>query len=643
MARITVTRSEKNPIIKPRPNLPWEAAATFNPSILAEDDQYHLVYRALSAQQEYCGQILKLSTVGVTTSSNETDFNHEHHHQLIVPDQEFDKFGCEDPRLTKLDGEYFIFYTAISDWPPHAENIKVAVALSDDLKTIKEKQLVTPFNAKAMVLLPEKVNGQYVAILTVNTDRPPAHVAIARFDVKEQLWDRDFWCEWYDNLADHIINLPRFNTDHVEAGAVPVKTEAGWLLIYSHIQNYFQTDQRIFGIEAVLLDTNDPQKIVGRTERPLLIPEKDYELKGMVDNVIFPSGAIIKNDELKIYYGAADTIGAQAQVKLDLLLSLLKNNSDKEILKFYKYRGNPILTPREDQPWQAQAVFNSAAIYVNNQFYLLYRAMSWDNTSTIGCAVSNDGFNFSQLSQEPIYVPRMNFETKSEPTAFSGCEDPRITKFGDRFYLFYTAYDGKNPPQVAISSISEQNFLAHNWLWSVPTLISSPGVDNKNACLFPDKIRGKFVVLHRVAGYDIALDFVENLSDLRNQGGWLEKEAALKPRPEKWDSAKVGIAGPPLKTEVGWLLIYHGVSRFDKNYRLGYMILDLEDPFNVLYRSKYPILEPQLEYEKKGMVDNVVFSCGVVEKDGLVYLYYGGADKVMCVATLELAKLLSVL
>ncbi|MBU2543609.1 glycosidase, partial [Patescibacteria group bacterium] len=82
---------------------------------------------------------------------------------------------------------------------------------------------------------------------------------------------------------------------------------------------------------------------------------------------------------------------------------------------------------------------------------------------------------------------------------------------------------------------------------------------------------------------------------------------------------------------------------FDQNYRLGYMILDLNDPFHVLYRTKYPILEPQMEFEKKGIVDNVVFSCGAVEKDGLVYLYYGGADKVMCVATMEMKKLLEVI
>lgn len=267
--------------------------------------------------------------------------------------------------------------------------------------------------------------------------------------------------------------------------------------------------------------------------------------------------------------------------------------------------------------------------------------MSWDNTSTIGCAISNDGFNFTQLTHDPIYVPRMAFESKIRPNAFSGCEDPRLTKFGDRIYMFYTAYDGERPPQVALTSISESNFLAHNWLWSEPVLISNPSIDNKNACLFPEKINDRFVVLHRCSGQDIALDYVTDPSDLKSES-FLEKEGAFSPRLDSWDSAKIGIAGPPIKTEKAWLLIYHGVSRFDKNYRLGYMLLDLNDPFHVLYRSTYPILEPQFDFEKIGIVNNVVFSCGAVEKDGLIYLYYGGADRVMCVATLATEKLLEV-
>lgn len=637
---LSVERSTHNPILKPKTDLLWEAEAAFNPSVLQDNNQFYMAYRALSLSQNYGDQVLNLSTIGLTVSPDGQEFNSGAHQQFIIPSEDFDHFGCEDPRLTKIEDEYFVCYTGLSAWPPNAESIKVAVAISDDLKTIKEKHLVTPFNAKAMALFSEKINGQYVAVLTVNTDRPPSTVAIAKFDHREQIWDPTFWQEWYAHLNEHQLYLPRFNTDHVEVGAVPVKTEAGWILIYSHIQNYFEPEKRIFGIEAALLDLNDPQQIIGQTEKPLLIPQENYELEGVIKQVIFPSGASIAGDEFKIYYGAADTVGAEASVKLELFLSLLKNSDHQGAVKFHKYRHNPILTPREDESWQAQAVFNSGALYEGGQFYLFFRAMSWDNTSTIGGAISDDGFNFTQLSHDPIYAPRMAFESKIRPNAFSGCEDPRLTKFGNRIYMFYTAYDGEKPPQVALTSISESDFLAHNWLWTEPILISNPIIDNKNACLFPEKINGRFVVLHRTAGHDIAIDFINEISDLKADA-FLEKEGALSPRPDSWDSAKIGIAGPPIKTNKGWLLIYHGVSRFDKNYRLGYMMLDLNDPFHVLYRSKYPILEPQYDFEKKGIVDNVVFSCGAVEKDGLIYLYYGGADKVMCVATLATEKLLA--
>lgn len=637
-------RASTNPLFGPSQDELWRQQAAFNPSIINDQGQFVATYRALSAPQTIGESVVDLSTVGVVESESPIDFSHHIHRQLIVPSAAFDRYGCEDPRITKIDDKYLIFYTGLSHWPPTKEGIKVCVGVSDDLVRLAAKHIVTPFNAKAMVLFPEKIGGQYVALLTVHTDDPPAHVAIARFDSLEQIWDQQYWYHWHDNLDQHIMQIPRFNSDHIEVGAAPVKTEAGWVLIYSHIQNYFTPEKRVFGIEALLLDVDDPQHIVGRTLGPLLTPDEPYELEGMVPNVIFPSGALTHEDEFYIYYGAADTTSAVASMKTKLLLSLLKNNeAEKAIHKFYKWPHNPIIHPKDDRVWQAQAVFNSAAVLADDTFHLFYRAMSWDNTSTIGLATSKDGLHFADGLLEPVYVPRSTQEQKTEPNGFSGCEDPRITKFEDRYYMFYTAYNGKNPPQVGLTSISEADLIARRWLWSEPIYISNPHIDNKNACLFPEKIDGSFVILHRTAGKDIAIDFVESLESLSDSETWLEKEAALSPREYWWDSAKIGIAGPPIATEAGWLLIYHGVSLHDKNYRLGYMILDRKDPFNVLYRSKYPILEPQYPFEKEGIVPNVVFSCGAVEKNGTVYLYYGGADRVMCVATYPVERLLSVL
>lgn len=636
MSKIIARRCERNPLLIPDEQLLWQAKAVFNASALDLGDKIALLYRAESEEQEYEGRSYRVSTIGYAQSSYENEISQIR--QFISPSTSWDRFGCEDPRVTKIDGKYLVFYTALSDFPPHADAIKVGLAISDDLETINEKHLVTPFNAKAMVLFPEKINGQYVAILTINTDRPPSSIAVVKFDHLEQIWDQQFWLNWYANYERQTLPLQRLNTDHVEVGAAPVKTEAGWILVYSHIAHYQNPERRTFGIEAVLLDLDEPTKIVGRTTEPFLKPELEYECKGLIPNVIFPSGALLKDDELRVYYGAADTVVAMAKLKINSFLSYLKQNSHLAAPKLIRFKHNPILVPNAQLSWQAQAVFNSAAVYANGRVHLLYRAMSLDNTSTIGYASSVDGFNFDEQNLEPVYIPRTNYEQKTRPNDFSGCEDPRITRFEDKYYMFYTAYNGIQPPQVALTSISVENFNRHQWLWSNPILISDPDTDNKNACLFPKKINGKFVILHRVLGQDIAIDLVDDLEF--KEGCWLEKEGLISAREGHWDSAKIGIAGPPMETERGWLLIYHGVSQEDKNYRLGYMVLDLEDPFKILYRSEYPILEPVQTWEKEGIVNNVVFSCGSVIKNDQVFVYYGGADKVMAVATIELKKLL---
>jgi len=160
---------------------------------------------------------------------------------------------------------------------------------------------VTPFNAKAMSIFPERINGKIYAMLAANTDIPPARICLAQFDEIEQVWDQDRWAKWYENYEDHSLNLLRNDRDQVEVGATPIKTEHGWLMIYAYIRNYY-SDQPVLGIEAAMLDLDDPSKVVARTDYPLLVPKEWYEKYGMVPNVIFPTGAKIEEEELVIYY-----------------------------------------------------------------------------------------------------------------------------------------------------------------------------------------------------------------------------------------------------------------------------------------------------------------------------------------------------
>ena len=133
---------------------------------------------------------------------------------------------------------------------------------------------------------------------------------------------------------------------------------------------------------------------------------------------------------------------------------------------------------------------------------------------------------------------------------------------------------------------------------------------------------------------------IDSVGDLDFGGNEkLDGEVCILTREHSWDSIRIGAASPPLRTEKGWLLLYHGVGRDDHHYRAGAMLLDLADPKKVIGRSRYPLLEPEVMYEKIGDVNNVVFPCGAVVKDNRLLVYYGGADKVVGVAVGEVEEI----
>jgi predicted GH43/DUF377 family glycosyl hydrolase len=560
-----------------------------------------------------------LSTIGKAIS---LDGKHYHNRrQLIAPQEPWEKYGCEDPRVTYFEGQYIIFYTALGGFPFNAGNIKVACALSKDLEKIDAKHLVTPFNAKAMTLFPERIGGKITAIFSAHTDEPPAKIAVVQCDKLEDLWSLSFWEKWHAELDKHVVDPRRSDHDHVEVGSPPIKTKDGWLLFYSYIQDYFAGEEkRVCGIEALLLDLKDPTKIVGRTKGPVIVPEEIYEKYGVVPNTIFPSGALLEKNRIDLYYGAADTVCARVELAV-------------------RVKENPILKPDPAHLWEKKAVFNAAAVDLNDTVHLLYRALAEDGTSVLGYAASKTGIKVSERLVEPAYIPRADFETRRGGNS-SGCEDPRLTRIGETLFLVYTAFDGVSPWRAALSSISVKDFLAKRWgKWTPPQLITPEPVQDKDACIFPEKIGGQYLVLHRIDP-QLCADFVDTLDFTKSR--ITRCIELMGPRPGMWDSEKIGIAGPPMKTERGWLLIYHGVSKTG-TYRLGAVLLDLKNPAIVISRTVDPILEPVEEYERKGQVNNAVFSCGAVVRADTLFLYYGGADTVLCVAKMSLKRLLKIL
>jgi predicted GH43/DUF377 family glycosyl hydrolase len=622
-----------NPILLPLRHHSWEAEEVFNGCPIKDGGRIHLVYRAMSNRRNNFGVEMNVSSIGYAAGRFEHPFTGRR--QLIKPGDDYDKYGCEDPRVTKMDGKYYIFYTALSRYPFTADGIKVGVAVTRDFKTV-EKHQVTTFNSKAMAMFPEKINGKYAAILTANTDQPPAKIALAFFDEEKEIWSKRYWNEWYKNIDKYRINFNQPSGDHIEMGAAPIRIKEGWLLIYSYIRNYFRGNPT-FEIRAVLLDAENPTKIIGRTENALLVPEEPYELYGKVPKIVFPSGAYIDGNNLHIYYGAADTVCCAARFLLkDVVKDLLATPENE--FSFKRYEKNPIIKPNPKHPWESKATFNAGAIYEGGKVHILYRAMSDDNTSVLGYASSKDGYTIDERLPEPVYVPREDFEKKGVPGGNSGCEDPRLIKLEDRIYMLYTAFNGLTSPGVAVTSIDRDDFLAKRWNWETPKLISVPGKDDKDAVIFPEKIKGKYYILHRLNnGIDLYsqndLNFQKD--ELSEETGWAE------PRTGKFDSRKIGINGVPIKTKYGWLALYHGVSDEDSSYRFGAFLLALDNPEEILARTENHIFEPLEEYEKSGQVHNVVFSCGSVLIDDTIFVYYGGGDTTLNVATVPLKKLLA--
>lgn len=297
---------------------------------------------------------------------------------------------------------------------------------------------------------------------------------------------------------------------------------------------------------------------------------------------------------------------------------------------------NPILTPTA-HAWENSLVFNPAAIIDNEKIYLFYRAMgSNDPVSRFGIAVGTDFVNFTR-QDKPIFS---GFNTPDDEL---GVEDGRVVKIHDTFYFVYTAVsqnkDAITPlgvpdtlvriPQIALASTKDfKTYTNHG--------IIVPNTVGKDASLFPYKINDEYWLIYR-EGVDKT--YFTKSKDLKS---WSSKEFVFDKRAGFWDSMRVGIGGPPIETEKGWLLFYHGFNE-DLIYSIGVMFLDLHDPTKVLYRSDVPILTPEEDYEKRGLVPNVIFTCGTVEKDGLYYIYYGAADKVIGLATINKSEVLSVL
>lgn len=292
-----------------------------------------------------------------------------------------------------------------------------------------------------------------------------------------------------------------------------------------------------------------------------------------------------------------------------------------------------VMKPLKDH-FGSFARFNPGVQLKNGVVHMLYRAVNSDikdgenYISYIGYAKLDTNTKILYDSNEKVIYPTL-------PEEIKGCEDPRIVEFEDSFYIFYTAFDGITA-RVAIART--EDFIQYEKLGVIKHFSW-----DKDAFIFPERINGMIAYLHRISP-NIQLDYFESFDELLSINSWTDYEhrietSVIMKSEYFWENQKIGGSVPPIKTDKGWLLLYHAVD--DKFvYRGSVALLDLENPSKVIARIPYPLLEPKEEYELYGDVNNVVFPEGAYIHEGELFIYYGAADKYIALAKIGVNELL---
>lgn len=293
-----------------------------------------------------------------------------------------------------------------------------------------------------------------------------------------------------------------------------------------------------------------------------------------------------------------------------------------------RYPQNPIIT-KDDVPFKVNSIFNPGVIKYKDQYLLLCRVEMPNGRSSFVKAISNDGYKF-KVEDKLILTPSDHKEY-SLYTEW-GIEDARIVKLEEKYFITYTGYS-KYMPLVVLSETTDfETFKVHG-------TISEPS--NKDCAIFPEKINGYYWKIDRPSAENRRDMWISKSPDLIH---WGDYQLLAEPTKGTWENDKIGLSTPPIKTDSGWLLLYHGVRGFGISslYKIGAMLLDLNNPRKIIGRTREPILSPETDYERIGDVPNVVFTCGWIEEpDGKIKIYYSGADTNICLAETSTEYLIS--
>ncbi|TAE52361.1 MAG: pesticidal protein Cry7Aa [Bacteroidetes bacterium] len=338
---------KKEGILLKKTTLPFENEGVLNPAVIREGDYVHVFYRAVSAGN--------YSSIGYCKLSGPLNVISRNDRPVMYPQFDYESHGMEDPRIVKIEGTYYITYTAYD-----GVNALGAMATSTDLKHFERQGIVVPqityeefsklarthnvlnekylrYNEhervyenkgkkvfvwdKNLMLFPRKIDGKFYFLHRIKPDIQ----ILASVDSLDELTD-EFWNNFFLHFKEHIILEPRYDHEvsYIGGGCPPIETEHGWLLIYHGVHDTVKG--YVYSACAALLDLHNPHKEIARLPYALFKPEREWELKGEVNNVCFPTGAALFDDTLYIYYGAADERIACASVSLSALLAELLLN-----------------------------------------------------------------------------------------------------------------------------------------------------------------------------------------------------------------------------------------------------------------------------------------------------------------------------
>jgi len=339
----------KHGIILEKTNNSFENLGVFNPAVMQEGNTVHIFYRAARDGN--------FSTIGYCKLDGALKVVERCKEPIFFPETPEEFQGVEDPRITKIDDTYYLSYAAYD-----GINVFGAYATSKDLKTFERQGIITPkftfeeyselirqnfekisnlhilfYNLfiryrltemmkdkiyvwdKNIIFFPKKINGKFAVF-----HRLFPSIQILYFNNPSEL-TQEFWKTYISDLRQHIVLHPKYQhaNSHIGGGCPPIETEMGWLFIYHTVQN--TNYGLVYHASAALLDLDNPRKVISRLKKPLFSPTEAYEKVGYVNNVVFPTGTALFDDQLYIYYGATDSRVAVASVNINLLLNELKN------------------------------------------------------------------------------------------------------------------------------------------------------------------------------------------------------------------------------------------------------------------------------------------------------------------------------